>query len=172
MARYVVLQLVGVALLVLVVALALNGAFAGLIGVNTALRPTPTLPSTATPTPPRERILPGEVAYDVRPGDTLSGVAARVHVSAGALALVNADVFSASGTLVPGMRLAIPATYQPGVPAARQPRPLYYTLRPGDTLYQVGQLFGLDWQTIATYNHITDQYTLAVGLGIIIPAQP
>jgi LysM repeat protein len=128
--------------------------------------------STATRTPPQERILPGETAYDVRAGDTLSSIAARVHVNSEALALVNADVLPASGALVPGMRLAIPAIYQPGVAASRQPRPLYYTLRHGDTLYDVGQRFGIDWHAIARYNHITDQYSLSVGQGIIIPAQP
>lgn len=168
------LLVAGIALLVLLAAFALRGSLAGLVAPRAALQPTATLApaATATPTPPQARILPGESAYTVRPGDTLKSVAAQVHISADALALVNADVLDSSGTLATGMRLAVPATYRPGVSAAQQPRPLYYTLRPGDTLYQIGQRFGMDWHTIATYNHISDQYSLSVGQGIIIPAQP
>jgi LysM repeat protein len=174
--RQLILQVGGIVVLVFLLGLAVHGNLAGLFHANNAnvgaVRRAPTVAPTATPL--QERILSGETAYTVHSGDTLDAIAAREHVSAGALALVNADVVGSSGAssaLAPGMRLAIPAIYQPGVPASRQPRPLYYTLRPGDTLYQVGQLFGVDWHTIATYNHITNQYSMPVGLGLIIPAQ-
>ena len=65
--------------------------------------------------PPTERILPGETAYIVRRGDRLASIAARFHVSPGALMLVNADILKPKASLVVGTRLAIPAVYRPGV---------------------------------------------------------
>jgi LysM repeat protein len=123
-----------------------------------------------TPTPLQERILPGETAYSVRPGDTLASIASAHHISQDALLLVNADILTGPSALLPGMRLAIPAVYQPPLPASVQPRPLYYVVQGGDTLYMIGQRFGLDWHVIANYNHVTDPRTLAVGQGLVIPA--
>jgi LysM repeat protein len=160
------LALVGIALLVLAVTLAIHSTQ---LRLGQALTPPASAP-TATPSPPQARILPGETAYIVRPGDTLASIAAQVHISVQALLLVNGAVLPTAGRLVPGMRLAIPASYRPGVLAAQQPRPLYYIVRPGDTLYGIGQRFGVDWQVIATYNGIGDEHDLAVDQGLVIPA--
>lgn len=123
----------------------------------------------ATPGPPRETILPGETAYTVRPGDTLAHIASTYRVSAGALLIVNADILPTEAALVPGMRLAVPAVYRQGVSPTAQPRPLYYVIRPGDTLYGVAQKFGTTLDAIASYNHLVDPGVLTVGIGIVIP---
>lgn len=123
----------------------------------------------AQPTPPQERILPGETAYTVRSGDTLGHIARHYGVTPEALLIVNADILPSEVKLVPGMRLAVPAIYRPGVPASAQPRPLYYAVRSGDSLYQIGQRFGTTWTAIAAYNHLADPRTLTIGQGLLIP---
>lgn len=120
--------------------------------------------------PPTERILPGETAYIVRRGDRLASIAARFHVSPGALMLINADILKPKASLVVGTRLAIPAVYRPGVDPRKQPRPLYYYVRRGDTLYDIGTRFGVDWSVIAAYNHLANPRALVVGEGLVIPA--
>jgi LysM repeat protein len=123
----------------------------------------------AQPTPPQERIQPGERAYTVRSGDTLGSIAGHYGVTPTALLIVNADILPPEAELVPGMRLAVPAIYRPGVPASAQPRPLYYAVRSGDTLYEIGQRFGTTWTAIAAYNQLADPRTLAIGQGLVIP---
>lgn len=45
-----------------------------------------------------------------------------------------------------------------------------YTVKPGESLYSIGQKFGIPWQTIATENNLTAPYALMAGEVVIIPA--
>jgi LysM repeat protein len=157
----------GLVLLGLALTLAISSQLAHPAIVWHVASPTPVPPK---PTPLQERILPGETAYVVQRGDTLASIALAYHISQDALLLVNADILTGPDALLPGMRVAIPAIYRPALPASVQPRPLYYVVQGGDTLYMIGQRFGLDWHVIANYNHVTDPRTLAVGQGLVIPA--
>lgn len=49
-----------------------------------------------------------------------------------------------------------------------------YTVQPGDTLWAIGQRFGVDWRRIAEANGISDPRKLAVGQKLVMPpaAQP
>lgn len=46
-----------------------------------------------------------------------------------------------------------------------------YTIESGDTLYEIGQKFKVDWHKIAEANGIDNSGALKVGKQIIIPAQ-
>jgi LysM repeat protein len=131
----------------------------------------PTAPPrhASTATPLRERLLQGERAYVVQPGDTLAGIAGRSGLSAEALLIVNGDVLPQTSALQPGMQLAIPAVYNPQLSPTVQPRPLYYVVKRGDTLYDLGLFFGTTWSAIADYNHLADPRTLTVGQGLLMP---
>lgn len=155
--------LLGIALLLVV--------SAGPIGNELARRVSPsrTPHPTATPALPQETILPGETAYTVQKGDTLDGIAQRYAVNTAALLAVNADILPTAAALTPGMRLAVPAKYRAGVPAQNQPRPLYYIVRPGDTLSGIGDRFGVDWDTIVSYNKLKNPNALTPGQSIVIP---
>jgi hypothetical protein len=45
-----------------------------------------------------------------------------------------------------------------------------HTVRSGETLYSIGQLYGVSWQSIAAANNISEPYTIYVGQVLIIPA--
>jgi N-acetylmuramoyl-L-alanine amidase len=46
----------------------------------------------------------------------------------------------------------------------------YYTVKPGDSLYSIGQKLGIAWQDIATVNGLTPPYLLNVGDELVLPA--
>lgn len=50
----------------------------------------------------------------------------------------------------------------------RIPTPVYWTVERGDTLQKIASYYGLDWQTVAKSNGITDAYALRVGAVIRI----
>lgn len=45
----------------------------------------------------------------------------------------------------------------------------YYMVQPGDDLYRIAALFGVDWMSIASVNGIVSPYTLRVGQTLCIP---
>jgi N-acetylmuramoyl-L-alanine amidase len=93
----------------------------------------------------------------VRPGDTLSGIAANHGVSTGALAqfngLSNADMLSI------GRVLAIPG----GGVRVTSSGAGTYTVRPGDTLSGIAARFGVSAGTIARQNGIGNVHVVVVG---------
>ena len=48
----------------------------------------------------------------------------------------------------------------------------FYTVRPGDTLYSIGQRFGINYLTLAQMNGINPNATLTVGTSLFIPPPP
>ncbi len=46
----------------------------------------------------------------------------------------------------------------------------YYMVQPGDDLYRIAALFGVDWMSIASVNGITSPYALQVGQTLCIPS--
>ncbi|WP_103500331.1 MULTISPECIES: LysM peptidoglycan-binding domain-containing protein [Streptomyces] len=45
-----------------------------------------------------------------------------------------------------------------------------HTVRAGETLYSIGQLYGVPWMSIAAANNIPEPYTIRIGQVLIIPA--
>ncbi len=44
-----------------------------------------------------------------------------------------------------------------------------YTVQSGDTLFEIGQKFGVDWKKIAEINNLEAPYSLTVGKTLLIP---
>ncbi|MHC4481841.1 MAG: peptidoglycan DD-metalloendopeptidase family protein [Planctomycetota bacterium] len=75
-----------------------------------------------------------------------------------------------AGCAVPP-RAATPTPPTSGLGATRAVPPTYeiYEVQKGDTLFRVGQRFGVSWQQIAGANEISAPYRLKVGMPLLIP---
>jgi murein DD-endopeptidase MepM/ murein hydrolase activator NlpD len=45
-----------------------------------------------------------------------------------------------------------------------------HLVRPGETLAAIGRLYGVNWQTLATVNHLIDPHRIEVGQAIWVPS--
>jgi LysM repeat protein len=94
----------------------------------------------------------------VRPGETLMGIARLYGVDVYELARVN-HIYNLNRIYV-GQRLVIPD----GAP----PPPLYYTVRPGDTLTKIAARFGTTVWALVQLNHISNPNRIYVGQVLLI----
>lgn len=130
---------------------------------------TPTVTSgptvTPTPTPP-----PQPTHYIVRDGDSLAKIAARFHVTVGALMLVNN--LSNQNAISTNQVLIIPAVYHSGENPALVARPTFYVVQQSDNLYTIAQLFGTTQDVLMRYNHIPANQAGLIHPGdtLVIPA--
>lgn len=109
--------------------------------------------------------------YVVKPGDTLSGIAAQFDISLAALCAANAALVTDPNLLRSGWELAIPGTLSPDVSEPPSGAPVEdHIVEPGDTL---GAL-AAQWQTtvavIAELNGIANPDFLVVGQRLRRPA--
>lgn len=95
----------------------------------------------------------------VRPGDTLSEIAQRNGVSLRSLIAANPQIGNPN-LIRPGQQVIIPA----GSGAQS------YTVRPGDTLSEIGQRFGVSWQSLARENGISNPNLILPGRTLSIPS--
>jgi len=93
--------------------------------------------------------------YVVKPGDTLSGIAALYGVTEGTI--LGANDLTPKSVIQPGEQLIIMPI--DGIP---------YTVKSGDTLESIAKRFGSDATDIGDYNNVDDT-TLVVGTQISIP---
>lgn len=114
--------------------------------------------------------------YVVRPGDTLSAVAGRLHVPVGRLAAANR--LANPNRIFVGQRLLIPGT-APAAPTAAHPTPaasglpLFHVVQRGETLASIATAFHTTPQAIATANGIVDGRLLnGARLSIVAPGTP
>ena len=100
----------------------------------------------------------------VRPGDTLSAIAARYGVSVTRLAVLNhlAD----PDLLQPGQQLLLPAAQ----PAASVARPVRYVVRPGDHLTGIAARHGTTIAAIVALNHLANANLIFPGQVLTILA--
>jgi membrane-bound lytic murein transglycosylase D len=119
-------------------------------------------PAEAEPAPAE----PG--SYTVAAGDTLGAIAARLGVSAEALAAANG--VDDPRRLRPGQRLSVP---EPGAaPAAPLPAAepeTTWRVRPGDTLGSIAKSTGVPAERLASHNGIDDPRRLRPGQRLRIP---
>ncbi|AUW93351.1 MAG: LysM peptidoglycan-binding domain-containing protein [Sulfobacillus thermotolerans] len=111
--------------------------------------------------------------YTVQPGNTLGGIAFQFHVTVSQLMswnnLSNPNFISVGQVLT----IAGPAAQAPSTPA---PAPSAsgnrseYVVQAGNTLAGIAQQFGLSWETLASYNHLSNPNVLNVGQVLAIPS--
>jgi LysM repeat protein len=105
--------------------------------------------------------------YTVRPGDTLSGVAASAGVSVGQLAAANG--LDPAGVLVAGTTLTLPGGGGSGGGAA-PPALGGYTVRPGDTLSGLAAGAGVSAADMAAMNGLDPAGVLVAGTVLKLPS--
>jgi LysM repeat protein len=95
----------------------------------------------------------------VKPGETLSGIAAERGVSLDALLRANPQIVNPN-LIRPGQTIALP----PGAGEARS-----YRVADGDNLSKIGEKFGVSWQAIAQANHLANPNLIHVGQELLVP---
>jgi LysM repeat protein len=110
----------------------------------------------------------GWTTIRVRPGDTLSAIAARHRATVAQLVAVNH--LPGNGNLIyAGQTLRVPA------PAAASSRPVWrtvdkiYLVRVGDSLFGLAARFHVDWRVIAKRNHLPRSLVVQLGQRLHIP---
>ena len=110
------------------------------------------------------------MSISIRPGDTLSGIAARYNTTVGALLSANPQI-SNPNMIYAGQELNLPGydgqnTYQPPPP----PAPVNlgagnagYVVKSGDTLGAIAARYGTTYQAIAAANGISNPNMIYVG---------
>ena len=106
--------------------------------------------------------------YAVQPGDTLSGIAARLGTTVADLMHANPQIEHADRLDI-GEVLHLPAGAKE--PQA-SPQPAVHQIRPGDTLWQLARTHQTDVTTLARLNQISNPHRLQIGDVLRIPAQP
>ena len=123
---------------------------------------TPAAPATAAP---------GGGAYTVRPGDTLSALAARSGVSLQTLAAANG--LDPNGVLLAGSTVTLPSGASApaaSTPASNAPAPQgAYKVRPGDTLGDLARQTGVSVDAMAAMNGLDPNGVLLTGTVIKLP---
>ena len=107
----------------------------------------------------------GGFTYTVQPGDSLYSIGQNYGVSWTSIAQAN-GIYSPY-TIYVGQQLWIPSSS--GGSSSSSSGSWTYTVQPGDSLYSIGQTYGVSWQTIAQDNGIYAPYTIYVGQQLTIP---
>ena len=110
----------------------------------------------------------GGGAYIVRPGDTLTGIAARYGLSLSRLAAING--LRVNAWVYVGQRLVVPGA-APSAPAATAAPGSAYIVRRGDTLTGIAARYGLSLSRLAAVNGLHVNAWVYVGQRLVIPGQ-
>ncbi|MBU5438927.1 LysM domain-containing protein [Tissierella sp. MSJ-40] len=118
------------------------------------------IPSMAPPVPS----CPNGFLYTIRAGDTLFELSQRFNVSV--QAIINANPGIDPNRLQIGQVICIPSMAPPVPPC---PNGFLYTIRAGDTLFELSQRFNVSVQAIINANPGIDPNRLQIGQVICIP---
>ena len=101
--------------------------------------------------------------YTVQSGDTLVTIAARYGQTWQQLASANG--LTERDVLQIGQSIVIPGVGSAAIGAQATPStaPLYYAVRPGDTIISIAVQNGLDWKNMLALNGLREQSTLQIG---------
>ncbi len=92
----------------------------------------------------------GWVAYTVRTGDTVEGLALRYKITTTAITRANCQI---TGSLLPGMVIYLPSLPTRTPVACGAPRYwVIYIVQTGDTLFHLGQIYGIPYTQIQRAN--------------------
>ncbi len=109
--------------------------------------------------------------YRVQIGDTIQSIAAQFGVTAEAIMQHNG--LAAASPIARGQILRVPlpqaqpatAQTEPGVGLGRT-----HIVQPGESLQTIGQLYGIDWSSLARANSISNPNLIYVGQAIVVPS--
>ncbi len=105
----------------------------------------------------------GGTTYAVQAGDTLGDIALAYDVSV--QEIMDTNGLSSPDMIFVGQTLTIPGT----AAAVTASSTGYYTVQPGDTLYDVAVKFNTSVQTLATTNNLSDVDTIYTGQVLRVP---
>ena len=108
----------------------------------------------------------GSFIYVVQRGDTLASIAQRFGTTVQAIAQANG--ITNPNLIFAGQQLIIPSGSTPPPPPPPTV-PIYYMVRPGDTLSSIARQFGTTWQAIAQANNISNPNRIYAGMYLLIP---
>lgn len=111
------------------------------------------------------------VDYTVQSGDSLYGISQQYETSWKTIAQTNGIAYPY--TIHVGEILEIPLDAVPtsiSSTTSQTSTTFSYTVQSGDSLYSIGQNFGVAWQTLAQMNGISSPYTIYVGQVLLIPS--
>ena len=100
--------------------------------------------------------------HQVQPGETLQWIAERYGVTTDELLSAN-DVTNSSRLTV-GSVLNIPASSGPSIFTTE------HIVQPGQTLREIGELYGIGWEELASVNNLPNPNLIQVGQSLIVPA--
>ncbi len=101
------------------------------------------------------------LSHQVGPEDSIRSIAARYGVSVAGLMTENN--IQQENHLIPGQTLYLPEGALDGFQSS-------HVVQPGDTLNRIAQRYGLDWQTLAIVNNISNPNLIYVGQVLKAPA--
>jgi len=129
---------------------------------------TPTLPPTSTlpPTPTNCPPLAGWLPYIIQPGDTLDGLALRYKITNAEIS--QANCLGTAGLLPAAVIYLPPIPTQTPVSCGAPATWVVYIVQPGDTLYHLGQAYGIPYTDIQRANCLTST-TLRTGQRLYVP---
>ena len=109
-------------------------------------------------------IVVAPTTHRVQPGETLQWIAERYGVTQADILEINSITNTSRLTI--GQVLNLPATTTAQPPVATQE----HLVQPGQTLREIGELYGVDFQTLADTNNIANPNLIQPGQVLIVPA--
>ena len=106
--------------------------------------------------------------YRIKPGDTLSAIAARYHTSVAELVRLN-HLPGNGNMIIAGHTLRIPAGSHAGTSSSTHRVLRTYVVRPGDSLYAIAAREHASWRRIARVNHLPSSLMVVIGQRLRIP---
>jgi N-acetylmuramoyl-L-alanine amidase len=106
--------------------------------------------------------------YRIKPGDTLSAIAARYHTSVAELVRLN-HLPGNGNLIIAGHTLRIPAGNHAGARSSTHRVISVYVVRPGDSLYAIAARQHVSWRKIARNNHLPSSLMVVIGQRLRIP---
>ncbi len=124
---------------------------------------TPTLPPTLTNCPPPAGWLP----YVDQPGDTLDGLALRYKKTVAEIS--QANCLGTTMFILPGQVVYLPPPPTQAPVRCGAPRTwIVYIVQQGDTLYHLGQVYGIPYTDIQRANCLAS-YSIHIGQALYVP---